>query len=420
MNIRIWDLNLKIRIIGECLFNLLYWMYFPFITVYFGDALGNHMAGILMTVPPLIAMLGNMAGGDFTDRFGRKPVMLLGSCIKTLMFALFAMSPSHWLDYIAFIGVGVGNALYGPASHAMVADLVQEHERKQVFATFITANNIGAVLGPALGAIFFFHYRSELLWTCTIVMLLYSIVIYFKINETMPYEIKNESRSIPIMSLIKEQWKGYRVIFQDKLFQLYILAGVFAIITIMQLDLYLAVYVTNHVPAQPLISWGDWSFILSSTEVFGWILGLNGLLFVLFVLPVTKWLKGWRDRDVLILSSILSGAGMFSVGLTSNIWILFLITIVFTFGEIIRSPVINNFVSSYAPIEARGRYLGASNLQYTFGRFLAPMTVFMSAWVWPLGVFSFILICAFISVALYMIVFKRFEIRIKEKSVPPL
>ncbi|RSK55209.1 MFS transporter [Bacillus canaveralius] len=406
LKLQLWNANLKIRLIGEGLFNLLYWMYFPFIAVYFSEALGNHMAGMLMTIPPLIGILGSMVGGDLTDRLGRRPVMLLGSSLKMVMFALFAMSSSHWVNYFAFIGIGLGGALYGPASDAMVADLVPDKDRKQVFATFITANNIGAVLGAALGAFFFFHYRSELLWTCTIVMLLYSIIIFLKIHETMPNTTKKVVQLNAISTSIKEQWKGYGIIFRDKIFVLYILAGVFSIITIMQLDLYLAIYVTDYVPSQPLFTWNDWSFMLTSTEVLGWMLGLNGLLFVLFVLPVTKWLKHWRDRDVFILSSILAGVGMFAVGLTTNIWLMFVLTIVFTFGEIVRAPVINNFVSDYAPEHARGQYMGASRLQFTIGRFLAPLTVFLSAWVAPMGVFSVILVCALISLALYIQLFK--------------
>jgi MFS family permease len=176
----------------------------------------------------------------------------------------------------------------------------------------------------------------------------------------------------------------------------------------MQLDLYLAIYVTNYVPSQPFLSWGNWSFVLSSKEAFGWILGLNGLMFVLLVLPVAKWFKLWKDRDLFILSSILAGVGMFAVGLTTNIWILFILTVIFTFGEILRSPVMNNFVSEYAPVNARGQYMGASNLQYTLGRFLAPLTVFISAWVPPMGVFSVILVSGFISAVLYFKLFKMY------------
>lgn len=36
------------------------------------------------------------------------------------------MASSPWISYLAFIGIGLGGGLYGPASDAMVADLVPE------------------------------------------------------------------------------------------------------------------------------------------------------------------------------------------------------------------------------------------------------------------------------------------------------
>ncbi|WP_028612302.1 MDR family MFS transporter [Paenibacillus harenae] len=405
MQIRLWNNNLKVRLIGEALFNMLFWMYFPFITVYFGAALGYHIAGLLMIVPPIFSMIGTLLGGALADRLGRRPVMLLGASLQTVMFALFAVSPSHWLDYIAFIGIGMGGAVYGPASTAMVADLVPAQHRRQIFATFTTANNIGAVLGPALGAIFFFQYRQELLWTCASVLLLYSIAIYNMVHETLPNSAKSPEASTLTSRIFKEQWKGYGIIFRDKTFLIYILAGIFALVPIMQLDLYLPVYVINEVPAQTLFSWNGNSLMLSSTEIFGWVLGLNGLLFVLFILPVTKWLRNWKERNVFILSSLLSGVGTFAVGLNANIWFLFIVTIIFTFGEMVRSPVTQSFISSYAPEHARGQYMGANSLQSTIGKFLAPLTVFLSSWVPPMGIFSIILVFSFISILLYIQLF---------------
>ncbi|HYK75203.1 MAG TPA: MFS transporter, partial [Pseudoneobacillus sp.] len=184
MNLLTWDLNLKVRLIGETLFNTLFWMYFPFLTLYFSENFGKNMAGILMSVPPLIGIFGSLFGGFLSDRLGRRVTMLVGAFMQTGMFALFALSISDWFDYFAYIGISLGGAIYNPASSAMVADLTPEKDRRKVFATFITAINIGAVLGPLLGSIFFFHYRSELLWTCTIVTLLYFISIYFIIRET--------------------------------------------------------------------------------------------------------------------------------------------------------------------------------------------------------------------------------------------
>ncbi|GIN62877.1 multidrug resistance protein [Robertmurraya siralis] len=401
-----WDLNLKVRLFGEAIFNLHFWMYFPFIALYFSTELGNSTAGMLMAIPPLISLFGSLAGGSLADRIGRRHVMLMGSSIQALMFVLFALSMSPWLDYLAFIGISFGGAIYRPPSAAMVADLVPEAERRQVFATFTTAKNIGAVLGPALGAIFFFHYRHELLWTCSLILIIYTLVIYLIVKETK-HDIHSKSK---LRHVMKAQWSDYREIFRDKIFAIYILAGVFAVVTIMQLDLYLPIYVINHVPAQVFIGWNQWSLFLTSEEIFGWMLGLNGLLFVLFVLPVTKWLKNRDERDIFILSSFLSGTGMLALGISTNIWYLFLVTVVFTFGEIVRSPVMESFVSRYAPRESVGKYMGADSLQYTIGRFLAPITLFLSEWLEPVWILSILFASSLFSIYLYAHLFKLFSV----------
>lgn len=408
MQIRVWNNNLKVRLIGEALFNMLFWMYFPFITVYFGQALGNDIAGMLMTVPPVFSILGALLGGAMADRVGRRPIMLLGVSLQMVMFACFAMSPSHWIDYVAFIGIGLGGAIYRPASAAMVADLVPAEHRREIFATFSTANNLGAVLGPALGAVFFFHYRQELLWTCSAIMLLYFIAIYFMIHETSPPSRNNTEAAASISSVFKKQWQSYGIIFRDKVFLVYTLAGICAMVSILQLDLYLPVYIINEVPAQPFFPWIADSPVLTGTDIFGWVLGFNGLLFVLFILPVTKWLGSWKERNVFILASLLSGVGTFALGLGSNIWYLFFVTVIFTFGEMVRSPVTQSFISRYAPEHARAQYMAADSLQPTIGRFLAPITVFLSTWVPPMGVLSLILLFALISALLYIQLFRMY------------
>lgn len=180
----------------------------------------------------------------------------------------------------------------------------------------------------------------------------------------------------------------------------------FITVSIMQLDLYLAVYVRNYVPAQELFSIGGWSVALSSEEVFGWMIGLNGLLFVLLVIPVTKMLDGWSDRNSLILAACLSGFGKFLVGFTTSAWLLFGITVILTIGELIHGPVVQNFVSKYAPENARGQYMGASDLQYSLGRFIAPLTVILSVSLSPVLIFGFIMVCALISAVIYVFMFK--------------
>lgn len=416
MNWLKWDLNLQIRLIGDTLFNLLFWMYFPYITLFFSDAFGKTAASMLMAVPPLVSLLGSLFGGYLADRFGRRPAMLIGACMQSCMFAAFALSPSHWLDYAAYIGLGLGGAIYSPGSSAMVADVTPEKDRRMVFATFVTGRNIGAVFGPALGSVFFFQYRHELLWTCTSVTLLYFLTILLFSRETLPASARMNRTRSKLTAILKEQVVSYGVIFKDKVFALYIAAGILVTIAFMQLDMYLAMYVKEYVPGQALLSFSGWTFNLSSAQVFGLMLGLNGLLFVLCVLPVTKLFEGWSERNILIMSALLFGGGMFLIGLTTQVWLLLVFTFVFTIGELSRSPVTDSFISKYAPEHARGQYMGAANLQFSVGRFIAPVTIMLSSWFPPVVVFGFIFLATILSSLLYVQVFKIIPASYYEKK----
>lgn len=59
-----WNRNLKTRLIGETLFNTLFWMYFPFMAIYYSDAFGKTIGGMLMAIVPLMGMIGNLFGGS--------------------------------------------------------------------------------------------------------------------------------------------------------------------------------------------------------------------------------------------------------------------------------------------------------------------------------------------------------------------
>lgn len=97
---------------------------------------------------------------------------------------------------------------------------------------------------------------------------------------------------------------------------------------------------------------------------------------------------------------------MFLIGLTTQVWLLLVFTFVFTIGELSRSPVTDSFISKYAPEHARGQYMGAANLQFSVGRFIAPVTIMLSSWFPPVVVFGFILLATILSSLLYVQVFK--------------
>lgn len=90
---RTWDLNLKVRLVGELITHTFFWMYFPFMALYFSDSFGKDIAGIMLMVPPLLGMMSNLFGGYLADKVGRKPTMLLSLYIvgDVCHFCLFQL-----------------------------------------------------------------------------------------------------------------------------------------------------------------------------------------------------------------------------------------------------------------------------------------------------------------------------------------
>ena len=253
MRIRDWDANLKVRLFAESMVNITYWMFFPFLSIYFSEEFGKNKAGLLLVFSQIFSVAANLMGGYCADRFGRKRMMVLASIGQGLSFLCFALASSPWLQspwlgFAAFTVAGVFGSFYWPASQAMVADVVKEKDRSDVFAIFYTSINIAVVVGPILGSIFYVSYRFELLLIAGFVCILVGFILAKWTRETVPQALKT---SLPEGGkwyyFLQNQIRDYALIVKDKAFLLFIIAGVLAGQTFMQLDLLIPVYIKDFV-----------------------------------------------------------------------------------------------------------------------------------------------------------------------------
>ncbi|MCK6255867.1 MFS transporter [Fictibacillus sp. KIGAM418] len=427
-----WDRNIKVRLLGEFVINLLFWMFFPYMAIYFSDELGKEQAGLLLVASQLVGVVTNLVGGYCADTFGRKKMMVVAGAGQAVSFALFALANSPWLNspvltFLAFTALGLFGSLYWPASHAMIADVVPEKNRSEVFAVFYTSINISVVFGPALGSIFFFDYRFELLLACTIVGIILTFVLQRFIRETVPEKkpIVEDKNGEPKKwsEVVWDQLRDYRVIAKDKLFLLFILAGVLVAQTFMQLDLLIAVYTTEKVPVQTLLHLGDWSLSLSGEKAFGYIVSTNGLLVALFTVFMSKWMNKYKEGNIFVISSLLYGVGMLLYGNTTVIWLLFLAITVFTAAELMVVGIQESFISKLAPEHMRGQYFAAAGLRFSIGRSLAPLAIPLTMWIGFQWTFFMLFVLTVISAGLYHVMFRLHDKKMaeteKQNSVAP-
>ncbi|SDW64454.1 Dipeptide/tripeptide permease [Marininema mesophilum] len=417
MRLRDWDRNLKVRLFGEGLFNVLFWMFFPFMAVYFSDAFGKGMAGFLLVLSQVFGVVTNLIGGWCADRFGRRRMMLIAAIGEGVCFLVFAFANSPWLEspitsFIAFSALGIFGSLYLPACHAMIADLVEPKHRNEVFAVFYTAMNLSVVIGPILGGMFFFKYRFGLLLFAAGSSLLLVYLIANFIRETVPHHEEEEKVAIKELGwkgFMIDQLKDYRVIARDINFLLFIVGGILIAQTFMQLDLAVAVYVTEAIPVQQLFSLGIWNVQAGGATFFGWLVAFNGFLVVLFTVWINRWVIRFRPGHVFIASALLYAVSMMMFGSSTGLWVAIGAIVVLSFAELLTVGLQESFVSELAPEHMRGQYFAAASLRYTLGRTFAPAAIPLAAWVGYTWMFIILAGITCVGAWVYHILFRRLD-----------
>jgi MFS transporter, DHA1 family, tetracycline resistance protein len=116
-----------------------------------GDiARAAYWVGVFTTVWALAQFVCSPIAGALSDRYGRRPVVLLSCFALAIDYALMALAPNlMWLLVGRILsGVFAANAV---AATAYIADVTPEAERAQKFGMLGAAWGLGFVLGPALG-----------------------------------------------------------------------------------------------------------------------------------------------------------------------------------------------------------------------------------------------------------------------------
>lgn len=64
-------------------------MIFPFMSIYFAKHIGLKATSLVLTASIILTLLGNLYGGGYADRHGRKFIMVLSEGVKVLIFLDF-------------------------------------------------------------------------------------------------------------------------------------------------------------------------------------------------------------------------------------------------------------------------------------------------------------------------------------------
>jgi MFS transporter, DHA1 family, tetracycline resistance protein len=143
--------------------------------------------GLFGTVWALMQFVFSPVLGAMSDRFGRRPVLLISMLGLGLDYVLMAVAPNLVWLFVGRIISGVTAASFSTA-YAYIADITAPEKRAGAFGMVGAAFGIGFVLGPALGGLLGSIDPRLPFWIAALFSLANAAYGYFLLPESLPME----------------------------------------------------------------------------------------------------------------------------------------------------------------------------------------------------------------------------------------
>ena len=110
------------------------------------------ITAILVSAFTVAQLLSAPMWGRFSDRFGRRPALLVALAASAIAYVVFAFATNLWLLFLSRIVQGAGGGTVG-VIQAYVADATEPQDRARSLGWLSAATNLGVALGPVLGSL---------------------------------------------------------------------------------------------------------------------------------------------------------------------------------------------------------------------------------------------------------------------------
>src|SRR6476661_3585727 len=120
----------------------------PFYAKNFGAS--GFTIGLLVASFAIAQLVSAPMWGRFSDKYGRRPALIVGMSASAIAYVIFAYSNTLWLLFLSRLVQGSGGGTVS-VIQAYVADALKPEERAKGLGWLSAATNAGVALGPVLG-----------------------------------------------------------------------------------------------------------------------------------------------------------------------------------------------------------------------------------------------------------------------------
>ncbi|MGC4241444.1 MAG: MFS transporter [Herbaspirillum sp.] len=356
-NLKSLPSDVQVVFVGTFLTRTAYFMVWPYMSVLFYRKFGisaTYIGGILTCATMLGAITG-IYSGYFSDKFGRRWMIVLGAGVGTAAFFLMAYATSIEFYLISISLVSIGNSAMESASRALIGDRIDDKRLREFcfYARYLTINvgvSCGAVLGVLLGLS---GGNLAFLFTSAIYLGYFALLL---VKLPSVGSTKNPVRKKEI---------GFSTtcltIFTSKTFLILLLSNTATVFVYAHFNSTLIQFMTRSGAPDLMTRISILVTINAITVIFGQF-------------PLMRLLERFEPISRIILGVSLIGIAQLFFAYSPihliGVWIL--ATIILSIGELVSLPTFGVEVDRSTPNGLRGTYFGASNL-YNLGYAFAPV-----------------------------------------------
>lgn len=316
----------------------------PIITPYALDLGASHLlAGAIVAVYSLTNMIGNIFGGHWIDRYGRKRMLLFGMLFVAVILLFYPLAQTGWqLFFIRFIH-GLAGGILIPAAFAYVGDRSKSKTRGRSMAFTGASIGIAAIAGPAVGGAM--AARSQVEYVFIFVSILFFIstfLIHKFIEESYVSTEKGKFHLKEFMPLLK-----HPLVLQASL-------AAFAL----------------------MISNGTLAFALPlkveemglTSETTGMLLSTYGIVaLIVFLTPLNRMYDRFSSLILVIIGIMIIGSVHIMLNIISIFWLSLALMIIYGIGFALVFPSMNRIVAEASSKVDRGKAYGLFYAFFSLG-----------------------------------------------------
>lgn len=338
----------------------------PFLTLFLHEKLKISLfdTGIIVGSSFFAYIIGGFVGGILSDRYGRIRLILVALLTYALGFLGFGFAgvrlhvTSHIIIVFLLLNIliGVSRAWSEAIGQALIADFTTSEQKRAAFSFRYMAANVGAAIGPLLGAILGFSGSMHGFYVTSVFLLAYFVLFFVLTSYYKDYVTDHSSQLKPSNSQVSFV-ETMHILLRDKALRYFVMGCAIVYFGYVQQEALFGEIILHH---------------FGSTHLFSLMLSVNAVFVILLQVPLVKLLEDVSPLKNMMVGTFLVALGIAGVGFAGiHVWLYFVSEIIFTLGEMLIFPFSGVVIDSIAPEHLRGAYFGANTFQF-IGRAIGP------------------------------------------------